>query len=89
MMKRDKDMTLQDLPHNAQDGFEGLTLLELLDTAVQNNFTTLQQLVCAEIGSRRVTNNQTVEPKAFDDTVRGESQADRSRRLNFLRSFNG
>ena len=82
-------MTLQDLPHNAQDGFEGLTLLELLDLAVQNNFTTLQQLVCAEIGNRRVTNNQTVEPKAFDDTVRGESQADRSRRLNMLRSFNG
>ena len=81
-------MTLQDLPHNAQDGFEGLTLLGLLDLAVQNNFTTLQQLVCAEIGSRRVTNNQTVEPKAFDDTVQGESQADRSRRLNMLRSFN-
>tara|TARA_R110002167_G_scaffold332671_1_gene539554 strand:- start:269 stop:535 length:267 start_codon:yes stop_codon:yes gene_type:complete len=88
-MKRDKHMTLQDLPHNAQDGFEGLTLLGLLDTAVQNNFTTLQQLVCTEIGNRRVTNNQTVEPKAFDDTVQGESQADRSRRLNMLRSFNG
>ena len=37
-------MTLQDLPHNAQDGFEGLTLLGLLDTAVQNNFTTLAEL---------------------------------------------
>ena len=80
-------MTLQDLPHNAHDGFDGLTLLRLLDTAVQNNFRTLEQLVCAEIGSRVVTTNQTVEPKAFDDTVQGENQADRSRRLNMLRSF--
>jgi len=86
-MKRDKHMTLQDLPHNAHDGFDGLTLLGLLDTAVQNNFRTLEQLVCAEIGSRTVTTNQTFEPDAFDDTVQGENQADRSRRLNMLRSF--
>ena len=82
-------MTLQDLPHNAHDGFDGLTLLGLLDLAVQNNFRTLEQLVCAEIGSRTVTTNQTFEPDAFDDTVQGENQADRSRRLNMLRSFNG
>jgi len=80
-------MTLQDLPHNAHDGFDGLTLLGLLDLAVQNNFRTLEQLVCAEIGSRTVTTNQTFEPDAFDDTVQGENQADRSRRLNMLRSF--
>ena len=80
-------MTLQDLPHNAHDGFDGLTLLGLLDLAVQNNFRTLEQLVCAEIGSRVVTTNQTFEPDAFDDTVQGENQADRSRRLNMLRSF--
>ena len=53
------------------------------------NFRTLEQLVCAEIGSRTVTTNQTFEPDAFDHTVQGENQADRSRRLNMLRSFNG
>ena len=52
MIKKYSIVRLKDIPHNAKDGYKGLTLLGLLHVAVQCKFRTLEQLICKEIGNR-------------------------------------